>query len=75
MLYYVLLCYILLCYVMFCYVSLCYVMFCFLFFSLFCFVLFCCWYLFKSWKEMCFTLKIVFNVHDDFVGPIYSRTC
>ena len=37
--------------------------------------MFCCWYLVKSWKEMCFTLKIIFNVRDGFVVPIYSRTC
>jgi hypothetical protein len=37
--------------------------------------MFCYWYLVKYWKEMCFTLKIIFNVRDDFVGPVYSRTC
>lgn len=37
--------------------------------------MFCYWYLVKSWKEICFILKIIFNVRDGFVGPIYSRPC
>ena len=24
---------------------------------------------------MCFTLEIIFNVRDGFIGPVYSRTC
>ena len=38
-------------------------------------ILLCCCYLVKSWKEMCFTLKVILNVRDCFIGPIYSRTC
>ena len=34
--------------------------------------MFCCLYLFTSWKEMCFALKIIFSVRDDFIGTVYS---
>jgi len=37
--------------------------------------MFCCLYLVTSWKEMCFALKIIFSVHDGFIGTVYSRTC